>query len=651
MTTIMTRSLFPLVILGLVGLSACTPRALRYYPAVPVSADSLAHSSYDVDNYRETYDGHDGVYIEKELTVEHYLQGQDWSASLHSRLRFMILNEDAEWITTFRVQIDPGESLKTAWVTTMAPDGTVRSYGVEDMKREEKSDGTIIYKFAYPEIAVGTVVDEGFDIRYAVGRSLSQFVFPLQFDVPTEKVSVRFVYPKIFSVKTKKLGPSDRLAINYENPRGGRAVVYEDTDLPAVADEPYSPYFKEMTRYLEIAITGAYSETWLPSWSSFADGYRDYAVDKESFWRDRAEDIVEDVVDDSMSDRQKFAAIVGWLQKNIEVAYLEDADFNDVIKSRKGGPMLINGLARLMLDKVGIDANLILVHPAYDGFFDQDYIVYGTLTDPAIHAKIDGKDLVAVPHRKHYPIDLIPQDMQGQRALKIDEDGFAGFMTIPYGDADHNNVREVYNLSISEEGVITIEEVNELDGSVAYSVRRMLEDASETEIKELMEVLVTYDEGEVELDSWEIENQNDYDKPLTVRLSYTIDNLVTVTPEEVIVQTGGLLSPASSTGTKVDSDERVNPIRVYYDEQLEKQVNISYPQNWRLETELPKTKVANKFGSLSAEFEEQGGTTRITLSRTLNRIDAPAEEFGKMLDLLSSRSRYFDVPTLIFAVE
>lgn len=641
--------LLPLLLLG-AGLlvSSCMPRINRYYPP----ADTLAFSTYDVDEYAEKYDGHDGVYIDKEYNVEHHLAGQDWIGYAYSRLRFIILNEDAEWITTFRVRIDPGEELEDAWVVTMAPDGAVTRYGVKDFTVDEVSNGSKIYRFAYPEIEVGTVVDEGFDIRYRSGSDLANFEMPLQYSVPVERVRVRYAYPTSFSVKSKKTGPEERLDFDYENPRSGKAITYEARDLPAVAEEPYSPYFKNMADFFEVSVTAIYSNTFIASWSDYADDFVEFAVDREARRRNRVGDKVEEIVDDSMSDAEKFAAIVGWVQQNIEIAFEYDdrTDFDDVLKEEKGNPFLINGLTRLMLEKAGIDAIFLLVHDGSEGYFDEDYIIPGALTDPAVYAKIDGREYVAVPHRKNFPTDLIPREMQGQRAMKIDEEGFAGFVTLPFGDSERNIVNEVFRLDITEEGVIRVEEENRLDGSLAYFIRRLLEEAEGDELEEVMEGMITYEEGEVELDSWDVENGDDYTKPLILKITYHIDNLVTITPEEVIVQTGGLLSAASATGTKVESEKRINPIKVFHDERLVKEITLRYPSSWNLATELPKTSVENKFGSLEADYETVDGVTTIRMSRTLNRLEAPAEEFTEMIDLLSRRSRYFDVPTLIFDV-
>ena len=636
------------------GLASCMPSARRHFVLQQTPADSAAAYPYDLSEYQEKYDGEDAVFINHDDVVEHHLVGQDWIAFTSSSLRFMILNTDAEWLTTLTIRIDPGEKLLNAFVTVMPPDGGARAYNLKDFNVEKNSDGSRTYRFAYPDVAVGTVIDEGYEIRYNEGAYLSNRVFDLQPSYPTEKMTVRYVYPKRFNVKVKKIGPGRKLDYERQPLKGTDAfeIVYEGEDIPAFSEEPYSPYPKEFSNYLHVAMTGFGSTTYIPSWNRYAESFQSLFLDKESFWRDRAGSVLEDeILKDGMSDYEKLDAITSWIYDNIELTFEpNDYDYNDVIKKKEGSTYMISGLLRLMLEKADVDASLLLVHSARDGYFDEDFIVPGQLTTPAVYSKIDGKEYVVVPYLKNYPIEFVPEYLQGQEGLAIDEDGYDGFVTVPFGQRSQVTSTENYRLEISEEGVITVTEEKEFDGTAAYSIRRALEDINDDDLQELMEGLVSYEEGEVELEDWEIENQDVWKKPLKIVLSYEIDNLVTVTPEEVIVQTGGLLSPVSSTGTKVDSDDRQNPIRIYNDERLLKNITLVYPSSWRFNTDLKSVDFSNDFGDLKVSYLDKGAETEITMERTLKRVDEPAERWNDLMDIIGSRSRHLNVPALIFAV-
>ncbi len=631
-------------------LSSCASMK-PHFGLVQVRPDSLSLRGIDVEEYKKKYEGKDGVFIENNHIVDHILAGQNWEAYEFSTLRFMILNKDAEWLNTFTVRVGPGRELRNVYVNVISPEGVARSYTIADMKAEKDSDGAIVYRFAYPDVRPGTVVDEGYEIRYYSGSDAMEKDFLLQFGVPCEKLNVKFAYPKQFGIRVKSLGPGRRLEYKRDySIKNLEVLEYSATDIPPLADEPYSPYRKEYADYLELAITSINGYGGIKSWSDYADGYKAFAIDKESFWRDRAGDVLDDIVAPGMSNYQKMDTIISWIQQNIEVAWTPaDYNFNDVIKKKKGNLYLVNGLGRLMLEKAGITATFVLIHSARDGYFDQDYVVPGTLSMPALLATVDEKEYVLFPYIKNFPVDHVPEYVQGQTALQINADGYDGFAKIPYGNLAQNTVVENYRLNIDEEGEIVVTEEKEFRGSAAFEIRNALKDANDDEIEKLMKRLLTYEDGDVELKSYKIENREAYKTPLVIRMEYTIDNLVTVTPEEVIFQTGGLFSPSSSQSTKVDVSERKNPIRIYYDERFVKNITISYPESWQLATELKEVNYENLFGAISATYTATPGEFRIEQARTLRHADEPATKFDELLQIIGKRSR-LHVPTLIFAV-
>ena len=637
-------------------LVSCAVVPERKFYLDPAPLDTVDAYKYDMNAYMSKYGEHDGVYLKLENLVEHTRNDVDWIAYQTSALSYMVLNPDAEWLTTMTIPVESDQELLSAFINIISPDGTVRTYSKEDMKVEVAGDGDMVYRFAYPDIEAGTVVDEGYDIKYRHGSDLLRDVMPLQYGLPCEQMSVQYAFPKEFWVSIKRINDGDNpyppgLKADKESFEKVNIISYEATDVAPIEDEPYSPYEKEFSNYLDLAITGANTMALIKSWHEYASDYRKYALHRESMWKDRARDVLKEIVNDDMSDFEKMEAIVTWLQTELRVEGVpEDFNFNDMIEQKKGSPMLITGLGQLMLDKEEIDADFLLAYSAEDGYFDESYLTAGIIHIPALHVNLEEKDYVLIPYQKHYPVDLVPEQIQGQRALRINADGFNGWVQLPYGNVARNTITESYDLQIDEEGMITVTEEKELRGSVAYTVRRLLEEVTEKEEQEVMENLLTYEEGDVNLEEYEIRNRDTYDKPLQISLSYTIDNLVTVTPEEVIFQTGGLLSPSSRGKTKVDAKKRANPIRIYHDERLVRNITISHPDSWELATLPENSSHSNDFGEVSAEYHTTAGKVEMTLSRTLNQVNRSAKEYTQLLDIVGSQTRYLHVPTLIFSV-
>jgi len=657
------RSTFLLAAFGfLVLLSGCVSSGRSAYLQRDV-ATFIADDSMDVATYQTKYEGHDGVFTHWEETAEHVtlsdMSGMaHWDYFQDSRIRYVVLDPEAEWLTTFRREVESGGEFEGVALRVTAPDGTVRMFSEDDLV-EEESSGRTVYKLAYPNIEAGTIVEENVRIHYEAGSRFTpplEYDIPLQSSIPIEKLSYRFAYPSWWAIQLKKV--EDRrlphYITEYDEEQKKTFLIHEATDVPAVPDEIYAPYFKEMAEYMEFQITelsiGPSKYEARATWEEMAEQFKQYAFKRGGFFSNPVRRALDDLDLDGMTDEQKLDAIVTYLQDTIEPGRSSKNDFNTVLKEGRGSWYLITGLAQAMLEEAGVRANYVLIHSAQDGYFDRSYVTGSQLYIPAIAAVIEAEDRVVFPWAEGLPVTHVPEYFQGQPAMRIDSDGFAGFMTVPAGNAADNATEENFVVTIDEEGVVQVEEERVFRGSNAYTLRRALDDLTEEERDETIEDLLTYTDGEVQDLDYTVENEAAPKQPLVIRLTYTIDNLVTVTPEEVLFQTGGLLSPASSASIKVDTEERQSPIRIHFDEVQKKRIELRYPEYWSLTTELEEAAVQNMFGSLDSRYAVNAGSMVADHTLTLRQADAPANRFRTLLNLTGSRSR-LHLPTLVFAVE
>jgi hypothetical protein len=612
---------------------------------IPVEVPKL-----DLAEYQKKYEKHDGVFLLSEQTIENVVATRDWEVIKLRRLRYLVLNPEAEWLTTFDIDTDSDERLTDVHIVVTSPEGKSRVFGYRDLKVDKKGDGGHSYKLAYPDVRKGSIIEESYELSAPPMGNLA-FDYALQFTVPCEKFKLKYIYPNEMTVQVKMIGP--RRAVNYVKSADAvyrkALMTYEATDVPAYESEPYSPYFKEHGDYLQfMAYYGFYGRE--SSWSSLSREFAQYAIDKESFWSSKLENTVEEVTKGATTKLAKVEAIIGHLQKNVKVgAGGYDDNFVDVLNNGEGNIYMVNGLARAMLEEVGVPSELLLIHSAQDGYFDENYVSMEQLYIPAVGADIDGTPYVVFPYSENMPVGLVPEHLKGQRAMRINKDGFAGFTNVPDLDSTSMTVDDIYDLKIDEEGLITVTEEKTLRGTYAYSMREALSRMKKEEIDKEVKDMLTYSEGDVAMKEYEILNRDDYKKPLVVRMTYTIDNLVTVTPDEVIFQTGGLFSPSINGKWKVDTEERKNPIRIYYDERLNKKITINHPKSWTLTSNLPKTDYSNMLGSISGTYSAGDGTVHVEQVRTLKRADAPREQADDLLSVIGRRSKLY-IPTLVFKV-
>ncbi|HYF02049.1 MAG TPA: hypothetical protein VEC36_01635 [Patescibacteria group bacterium] len=636
-------------------LASCVspPRASKF---VNVPLDSLKPHVINVEEYKSKYAKYDGVYLDVNDHREHYLGNGGWQLYHVRTIKYVVLNPNTESLTTFNITADPSETLTGVFMHVFSPDGTVKKYTASDLVVEKTSYGARTYKFAYPDIKPGTVIEEGFELRHSnqYDPTLDHDI-PLQYTMPCEHLSQSVTYPKSWVMQVKRIAPNTVPGIKKTESADKQSITlaYEAIDVPAREDEIYSPYFKEYGKYFEMMFThimtpgGFYNGP--DSWSKLSSQFTKYVLDKESFWSSSVRHAMKEATKDAKTDEEKFESIISYIQQNIKLSRGSSSDdFTDMLHKKEGNLIMLTSLAHAMLNKTDIKADFLLIHTARDGYFDPDYITADQLYIPAVSAEINGRTFVAFPWLKRLPVTVIPEYFQGETALKIGQKGFNGFMKVPSGTSTADNVTEEnFHVSIDEEGLLTVQEEKTYRGTNAFSKREDLADLKKDELDKEIRKMLTYSEGDVQIKNYTIEHLEEYKKPLSIRIEYTIDNLVTVTPEEIIFQTGGLFSPSSAGGSKVDTSERKTPIRIYYDEQSNKNITLKYPEGWKLSSTLSNVERVNSFGSVEGRFEQSPGMLQVHQQRILKQASAPKEKFGELLELVSRQSR-LSVPTLVF---
>ncbi|MCG8668854.1 MAG: DUF3858 domain-containing protein, partial [Pseudomonadales bacterium] len=98
-----------------------------------------------------------------------------------------------------------------------------------------------------------------------------------------------------------------------------------------------------------------------------------------------------------------------------------------------------------------------------------------------------------------------------------------------------------------------------------------------------------------------------------------------------------------------DPSDRVNPIRIPYDETVVKSITLNYPETWKPRTAFEKVDFENKFGRIEASYTASKGRLVIKQKVSLNKIRAPKEEIDALLEIMGSGSKLV-IPHLVFEV-
>ncbi|HEX9952296.1 MAG TPA: hypothetical protein VGB53_11045, partial [Rubricoccaceae bacterium] len=255
--------------------SSFTRRPLAEMPALP---------AVRLDSLREAYPGLPMAYLTDERTIEHQFDfPAEWDFVQDVRRQYVVLDADNTTATTFGVTLGRRDVLEGAHLRLVRPDGGESVYALADLIREQDG-GAVSYKFAYPNVVAGSVVEESYRLRQTTDRTFQPPLYhdiALQRSVPVDRMTVRYVYPSSWALAVKQVGPQmmpefelDRTTL----PHSTILTVRRDRVAP-FADEPYSPFFKEVAPYLEFAVTAIHVGDVLPlyqaptSWEALATDF------------------------------------------------------------------------------------------------------------------------------------------------------------------------------------------------------------------------------------------------------------------------------------------------------------------------------------------------------------------------------------------
>lgn len=633
--------------------SEYTRRPLAALPPVP---------AVDVEALRAEHGQVPMVFLTHERTIEHQfaLRSGVWDYVQDVRYQYVVLDPAEEQATTFRIGADRRDIIEGVRMRLVAPDGTEQLFGMDDLIREVDDDG-FTYKIAYPSVQAGTVVEESFRLRRAWDRSFQPPLYHdirLQFDVPVDQMVFRYVYPSSWQIGLKRNTANTMpvMDIDRSSHAGHTILTVERRNVRAFPDEPFSPYYKEVGAYLEFAVNKILDGDVIPvyeaptTWEALTSDFGRYVFSRRGGATGPVAQQARTLADASAPDSVRLAAIVGWVQANIEPS--DDVEGNDLqtaLRTRKANIFLISGLTQAMLSEAGFDADFVLIHPASEGFFDSRFIDSHQFTEPGVLVHLEGGDRVVFPYIDGLPTTFLPDQYQGATAMKITETGLGGFVQLPSGDQAESRTEEVLDIQVDEEGVVTVREATTLRGAAAFGLRILLKDLTPEEREEQLREFVTYEEGEIQDFSFTVEGESNPAVPLVVTLAYSIQDLVTLTPEEVLFQTGGLLSPASLSSVQQAPGARQNSIRIYHDTIREKTIRVRYPMSWTLTNALGDVSESSRFGRATGQYTLEPGLLTAAQRIELRASRAPATAYSSLARLTGSESR-LTIPTLVFSV-
>ena len=676
------KRIYLLIAIASMILSGCVTSKQMIYLSKDIN-QSTETGNINLEEIFEKHRDYPAYYLNYERSYEysgsHSLVSEysHWYRTDICRKKYVIIDPDVDYFTSVSESMIFSDD--TLLVKLTYPDETTEVFTKDDCFQAKSSLWATNYKLAFPRVVRGTIVEIYTKSRHAISYPDLQQDYGLYVSVPCKSLTFRFVIPDWWNIKVKKLGDNKYLKYKTEHSYDYKkdVYVYHKENIDSIEDEMFSPDISKLTESFNIMFTrfscGKYNYYDSNHWKDFTSSIRSECINNDSWFSRRMKKTTDSLITESMTAKEKIEAINDFIHENIEVnAYEDGKNFAKILKTRKGNMFHVTGLMYAMLKEAGFKPQFLLVNSSDSGYLDYNFPSIRLVPYPAVDVHVGQTTYVLFPWLKYLAVDEIPENFRNQVALVVPEyrqsstysdatsgnktntilkleksiDG-AKFVRLPEGRVDKDFSVENFNIILEEDGSMLVEERMIYKGSLAYSLRNLIENTDPEDLDDNLKSMLTYSDGLIDIKSMEILDKDDYKKPLVMKFKYKVNNLVSVFDDDILFQTSGLFSSTSLTKYKIDSEKRKNPIEIGFDVGFRKNITITYPKSWQLETKFKDMNYSNKFGEVTAIFKMYENKIEIYQDVLLKKSSEPKEEFGELLNVMGKRSR-LNIPTIIF---
>lgn len=310
----------------------------------------------------------------------------------------------------------------------------------DGMFKEKFNRNFNFQKFTMPNVKEGSIIEYSYKISSDFLTNLPNWQF--QKRIPVRHSEYWAMIPKVF-IYEKYMQGYLQLKTFTEEPKNyyGQNVIashFLATDFPAFKIEPFMTSENDYVSKINFALShyefGGIVYEEMGSWKKLNElllqneGFGT-VINKSGFLKDDVAQITSGITDPTA----KVIAISNYIKQNFE--WDEDEDFvtfslKKVFEKKKGSSGDLNLLLGSMLDKAGLEVEMVLLSTRDHGFIRQSYPMVRQFNYTVCSVKIGDKTLLLDATDKFLPYDVLPDRCLNGQGLRISEKNF-GWIDIP----------------------------------------------------------------------------------------------------------------------------------------------------------------------------------------------------------------------------
>ncbi len=549
----------------------------------------------------------------KERGVIEFAYVNGWKINLSKHRRVKVFDKSASEEGNYKIRYYHKYRIKSLRAQVIAPDGTISVVAKKDIFDEKINKYYYSKNFALPNIEDGSIIEVSY---IEESTNLSQlFEWYFQEDIPILKSELSVVIPSYFEYlylfqgsQSPKVDIETRPNINFGLARnGGTRYRMVMDSVPAIKEEAFittMDNYKNRVRFQLSSILDQYgvSKPYLSSWEEVSkdlieDGDFGKRYNAKSNYKKANEALlVSNPGLHQLSPKEKLAKIYKFVQDNMEwnrfTALYSQVKLDDPFQKGKGTVSQINLLLTALLRAHEIESNPILISTRTHGKTLQQYPILDQFNYLISSAKIDDELILLDGTSKFNPPGILPLKALNEYGFII-TDTEGKWISIP---SVKDKEKYLLKGKMDEEGNIIGSYAYFQDNFSAIDSRAVIKEKGKEQFKtDAVEAF-----GEIEVQDFNIENLEDFEKPLKSNFDCTISNTLSI---------AGNLAYMSPIFIKAFDEspfklkERNYPVEIPFPFKEQFVLVLDLPENFAVE-ELPK--------SIKYSFPDNGGSFTYT---------------------------------------
>ncbi len=589
----------------------------------PVSPEELADAKPKIDPeagaeilLRETVINHNGL---SDMDSRHYVRAKIYST------------RGIEDFAKIEIPYDNQNRISQIAARTIKPDGTILELNPKEIfDREVVKVGQNRYKvksFAPPGIEPGAIVE----YRYTEHSSeWTYFItMPFQSNLGARKVVYRYspaggfadhVYLRTLFLKFTKAPSAEQDKNGY--------YIYEQTNLPAAKEEPFSPPQISTHAFVLLYYTTEKGSAPELFWKNV--GIDLYKTQQKTARPNKAiRVLVEQLITGSADETEKLRKLDAYCRTKIKNRDLGSSGFTakqlaklgdnenaaDTLKAGSGTSYDINILFAAMASAAGLDARLTRCNRRDLILFDPHVTEFFMAPDTVVAVKLQNQWHYFDPGDTYLPFGFL--NWRDSSTVRVMADATDSKPELGYSESDKDNLRiRTARLSLDSEGTlegdVTLTYQGQPDAQIKDAIDLMTGDELETYFKKDVQEHLKL----AELSQLQVENAKNPLVPLKVSYHLHVPEYADHSGTRLFFQPAVFqknIPPLFSSST------RETDIIFHYPYQEKDEIHVTLPEGWSLEqATLPQDLKIEPLGSYDAKILYSGARNEIIYRRDFN---------------------------------